>query len=61
MSLRDHILQVQLAAHICVLVNRHVLQNLMGIRAVGHSGILVPQGIYIHIDILVNRILFIYQ
>ena len=24
---RDHILQVQLAAHICVLVNRYLLQN----------------------------------
>ena len=27
---RDHILQVQLAAHICVLVNHLLLQNFMG-------------------------------
>ena len=28
--LRDHVLQVQLVVHICVLVNRHLLQNFMG-------------------------------
>ena len=27
---RDHVLQVQFAAHSCVLINHHLLQNFMG-------------------------------
>ena len=49
---RDHVLQVQLAAHICVLVTV-IYYKILWVRAVGNSGILVPQGIYIHIDISV--------
>ena len=59
---RDHILQVQLAAHICVLVNRHFLQNFMGkgcqtLRDIGFSRHLYSYeyfslGFYVYLSII---------
>ena len=56
---RDHILQEQLAAHYCVLVSRNFLQNVLVKLAAGFSGILVPQSIYIHINISVWDFIYI--